>query len=62
MHMLSQALKQAQVELGIKIIALWQCKVYTVQQISSQVLECCYRKNYLHVIEIDLSLRVYKTK
>ena len=27
--MLSQAFQQAQVELGLKIIALWQCKVYS---------------------------------
>ena len=40
MYMLSQAMQQAQVELGLKIIALWQCKVYS--RYLPQVLECCY--------------------
>ena len=44
MYMLSQALQQAQVELGLKIIALWQCKVYSrsLPRFSNVVTECLY--------------------
>ena len=42
--MLSQALQQAQVELGLKIIALWQCKVYSrsLPRFSNVVTELLY--------------------